>query len=391
MERKEPKKNRFAIYAITTHGVAIARKIGSAIPDADLYVSERFFEEAPGTAVSFPLPMGPLLERTFADYECHIFIISVGAVVRMIKDLLIDKKSDPAVLCIDDTAKFCVSLLSGHIGRGNEYTAMVAAITGSIPVITTASDRIGTLMVDILGRELGWVLDDPDRNVTRAAAAVVNGAPVAFLQESGEADFWPLDRPLPESISYFTSPEEIELSLYEIVLIATDRDIEETHPDLREKSVIYRPKSLILGFGCDKGTPLEIIEHGMIRFLGEMKLSPKAVKGFASVEQKREEPGLVALSEKYGWEFLTYPPDLLDRTPGIENPSETVKRYVGTRAVAEPAALVMAGARKLLMPKRAYRETDDPHNMTMAIARIPFEPRAIDRSGAIKRTSEVKR
>ena len=33
--------------------------------------------------------------------------------------------------------------------------------------------------------------DDPDRNVTRGCAAVVNAAPVRFVQETGEPSFWP--------------------------------------------------------------------------------------------------------------------------------------------------------------------------------------------------------
>ena len=49
--------------------------------------------------------------------------------------------------------------------------ALREAILGATSVVTTASDAIGTLTVDILGRELGWELDDPDRHVTRGCAA----------------------------------------------------------------------------------------------------------------------------------------------------------------------------------------------------------------------------
>src|SRR5262249_55831467 len=153
----------------------------------------------------FALPMGPHLAATFTAYDCHVFVISVGAVVRMIAPLLADKKIDPAVVCVDDDARFAICTLSGHVGRGNDFTARVAAALGAQPVITTASDVRGTLTVDILGRELGWTLDDPDRNVTRGCAAVVNAAPVAFVQETGEPSFWPLDRALPPGVRYATS------------------------------------------------------------------------------------------------------------------------------------------------------------------------------------------
>ena len=73
--------------------------------------------------------------------------------------------------------------------------------------------------------------------------------------------------------------------------------------------------------------------------------------------------------------MLCYPADQLDVVPGIENPSEVVKRHVGTRAVAEPAALLAAGASKLLVAKQTYTETGADRSMTLAVARIPFASR----------------
>ena len=190
MSQRKP----YAIYAITTHGIGIAQRLLAGLPSADLYVSEKLRDKAPAQALSLPLPMGPTLAQTFTAYDCHIFIISVGAVVRMIAPLLKDKKVDPAVLCIDDAARFAICVLSGHVGRGNAFTERVAEVLACQPVITTASDVRGTLTVDILGRDLGWKLDDPDRNVTRGCAAVVNEAAVAFVQETGEPNWWPIGK-----------------------------------------------------------------------------------------------------------------------------------------------------------------------------------------------------
>jgi cobalt-precorrin 5A hydrolase len=64
--------------------------------------------------------------------------------------------------------------------------------------------------------------------------------------------------------------------------------------------------------------------------------------------------------------------------PGIENPSETVKRHVGSRGVAEPAALLAAGAQALLVPKQSYTEPDAGRSMTLAVARILFPKRRIE-------------
>ena len=145
-----PPRKPFAVYAITRHGITSARALVGALGGAaDLFVSEKMKSLAPAGARLFPLPMGPLLADTFAAYDCHVFVISVGAVVRMVAPLLVSKKVDPAIVCVDDAARFAICVLSGHVGRGNAFTDRVAGILGATSVVTTASDAIGTLTVDI--------------------------------------------------------------------------------------------------------------------------------------------------------------------------------------------------------------------------------------------------
>jgi cobalt-precorrin 5A hydrolase len=295
----------------------------------------------------------------------------------MIAPLLANKKVDPAVVCIDELGRFSICVLSGHVGRGNAFTERIAEILGAQPVITTASDTLGTLTVDILGRELGWTLDDPDRNVTRGCAAVVNAARVLFVQETGEPSFWPLDKPLPEGVSYATSLDSVDPSSYEMLLIASDRELRDAHPAAWANAVIYRPKSLVLGIGCDRGTPTELVERGVHALLLQAGLSPRSVKAIATIDKKADEVALLELSQKHGWPLITYPAEQLDAAPGIENPSETVKKHVGTRGVSEPAALLAAGASKLLVAKQSYTEPDAGRSMTLAVARIPFASRSV--------------
>jgi cobalt-precorrin 5A hydrolase len=364
-----------AIYAITRHGVEIARRLLAGLPEADLYVSEKLRAAAPAAAKTLPLPMGPLLAETFAGYDCHLFVISVGAVVRMVAPLLKNKKVDPAVLCIDDAGRFTICVLSGHVGRGNAFAERVAAVLGNQPVVTTASDVIGTLTVDILGRELGWTLDDLDRNVTRGCAAVVNAAPVLFVQEAGEADWWPAEKPLPEGVRYATSLDGVDAAAFEILLIATDRELRESHAACWDKAVIYRPKTLVVGIGCDRDTPPALVERGVAALLAQSGLSHKSVKAIASIDKKNDESALLELGRRRGWPLIFFSAEELDGVAGIERPSELVKRHVGARGVAEPAALKAAGAQRLLVAKQIYTEPGAGRSMTLAVARVPFPAR----------------
>jgi cobalt-precorrin 5A hydrolase len=365
----------FAIYAITRHGIGIARRLTDQLPEADLFVSEKLLAQAPPSARKLGLPMGPTLAETFLAYDCHIFIISVGAVVRMVAPLLKNKKVDPAVLCIDDACRFTISLLSGHVGRGNAFTERVAGLLENQAVITTASDAIGTLTVDILGRELGWTLDDPDRNVTAGCAAVVNAAPVLFVQEAGEPHFWPLEKPLPEGVAYTTSLEGVDPAAYQMLLICSDRDLQGSHPTHARRAVIYRPRTLVLGIGCDRDTPPELMERGVTALLAQHGLARASVKAVATIDKKQDEVAIQALCARHRWPLQLFDAATLDAAPGIENPSATVQRHVGTRGVSEPAALLAAGAAALLVPKQIYTEPGAGRSMTLAVARVPFAPR----------------
>jgi cobalt-precorrin 5A hydrolase len=365
----------WAVYGITKHGAEVAVKLADSLAGADLYLSAKVKGFVKREVLDLSVPMGPVLQKTFQGYDCHIFIISVGAVIRMIAPLLENKKVDPAVICIDDNAQYVIPILSGHVGRGNEFSRRIAAILDAQPIITTASDVRGTLTVDILGRELGWVLDDMDRNVTKGCAAVVNQQLVLIVQETGESNFWPMDQPLPEGIHYTTSFAGVDAGAYEIILAVTDRDFRKQHPAIYQNAVIYRPKSLVLGLGCDSQTPLELIERGIRKTLADHQLDIRCVKAFASVDKKAQEPAFLALQEKYGWPFRIFSAEELDALPNLPNPSSVVKKFVGSKGVAEPSALLAAGADQLLIPKQIYKEPEIPRSMTMAVARISFPAR----------------
>lgn len=375
----------YAIYAITQHGVKIAARLAEVLPGATVFASDRVRGGLP-SAERLPLPMGPTLEQEFRSFDCHIFVISVGAVVRMIAPVLANKKVDPAVVCVDDAAKFAVCVLSGHVGRGNEYTDRVARALDATSVVTTASDVTGTLTVDILGRDLGWVLDDLDRNVTLGCAAVVNAERVAFVQEAGSEGWWPLEKELPKGVSLWRHLDDVVSSEHEMLLVATDRDVEVSHPEHFAKAVVYRPKTLVLGVGCDRGTPYELVRRGVLQVLATHGLSVKSVAALASVDVKADETALLALAAEFGWPFRTFASAELDRVTEIVTPSEVVKQHVGTRSVSEAAALLAAREQaathtgdgavapdvRLHTPKQIYKETGIDRAMTVAVARLEF-------------------
>jgi cobalt-precorrin 5A hydrolase len=269
---------------------------------------------------------------------------------------------------MDEAGRFAVPILSGHIGGANALAVRIGAAIGAQPVLTTASDVQGTIAVDLLGAELGWRFEDPRGNATRAAAAVVNGDPIAIVLGEGAPTRWPAEWPLPPHATLCDALDAAAVRDAEAVLLVTDRAVQCDEPALA-RAVIYRPRSLVLGIGCDRATPGELIARGVEALLAAGRLAAGSVREVATVDLKGDEAGILALTGRLGCPLRTFTPAELDATPGIENPSERVARLVGTRGVAEPAALRAAGASRLLLAKQVYTEPGANRSMTLAVAR----------------------
>lgn len=346
----------------------MVRNLGASFPGTDVYYMSKFErgdEQERGIQL-FEGSVKLILPDLFKQYNGIILFISLGAVVRMIAPILVDKKVDPAVVVIDDRGEHVISVLSGHLGGANELTRHVAAVLGARAVITTASDVQGTIPVDMFGRELGWVVDSFDK-ATPVSAAVVNEEPVALIQETGERNWWRYDKPVPAHIQVYPSMAEASREPFNAALVVSDRLLgPEEEERFLSNGVLYRPKSLVLGIGCNRGTAVEELEAGVLSTLQELRLSVKSVRNIATIDLKKDEEGLLALCAKYGWELVTYTPSELN-TVQLPNPSETVFKYTGAYGVSEPSALLSSGADHWLLEKKKSG------NMTLSVARVSYD------------------
>jgi cobalt-precorrin 5A hydrolase len=344
-----------AVIAITKHGSALSRRI-----EGDRFISAKFRTDEP--ANYFETPIKELTAEIWPKYEALVYVVSLGAVVRTIAPYLKDKHVDPAVIVVDDKANFAISVLSGHVGGANELTERIAKCLGATAVITTASDVGKTVPVDILGRELGWTTE-LERNITRVSAAVVNEEPVAFVQETGEIQWWRREAPLPKNIQMVSLDEARR---FNTVLIVTDRLVDD---EFLTKAVVYRPKSLVLGIGCDRGVSCTQIDEFVQTSFAAQRLSFKSVRNVATVDLKQDEEGLQEFCAKHKLELVSYPSEKLKQVRA-PNPSATVEKYVGTPGVSEPAAMLSAGGDRpadLIVPKQKAPM------LTLAVARVRFE------------------
>jgi cobalt-precorrin 5A hydrolase len=373
-------KKTFALYVLTTQGAAIAHALAQALGACDIYYMGRGVTQgSAGRWMAMSSGLKAQLSTNFAAYRCHVMIMSVGAIVRLIAPLIKDKSSDPAVLAVDELGRYVIALLSGHLGGANRYAAEIATKLGATPIITTASDLKGTIAVDLLGQEFDWRISAASREaLNKMAGLMVNERPLFMLQSCGEENFWPHgERALPSHIVYRKGDRFQEPGSgppFEGALIITDRSQTAALIPAAMHSddfccVVYHPRTLVVGIGCDRGFPHHALRDEIRRQFARHELAHESIRALASVDLKKDEPCLLLAAEEYGVPLKTYGAAELDQI-ATPHPSAQVHQFIGTRSVAEASALLAAGAGELVIPKHKFRDPVSGKNMTLAVARL---------------------
>lgn len=285
---------------------------------------------------------GERIRALFAAGRPIVGVCAAAILIRALSGVLADKRTEPPVLAVAEDGSTVVPLLGGHRGA-NRMARAIAGALGAAPAITTASDlRFGAALDD---PPEGWTLANPE-NAGEFAAALLAGAAV---RPGG----WPP----------FLERTRIPRSPGGALRIASTVRAEAGSPGL----LVYHPRSLAVGVGCERGTDPAETTALVGRALAEAGLAAGAVAGLFSLDLKMDEPAIAAAAEELGVAARFFDAAELEaERPRLRTPSEAVFREVGCHGVAEGAALAAAGPDgELLVPKRKSRRA------TCAVARAP--------------------
>ena len=345
---------RVSVLAITKNGINIGEKLKELFPNWDIFAPSKFLNKNKAITWYSEATSDKIIEL-FKNSNALICLFSLGAVIRLIAPHLKDKKTDPAVIVIDDKMTFVISVLSGHIGGANELTQEISEKLNALPVITTAADVNKTIVVDLVGRQFGWKIDD-ETTVTKISAHMVNSESIGVFQQTGNKKWY---KELPKNVTIYDNLEELKKSNSKAHLIISDAIIDN---ELAQESVIYRPQSLVIGIGLHWDTTKDTIREGIEYCLEKFNLSSKCIAKLVSIKKPEDVQGLIDLGKE-----MKIPVEYVDREELSEiitpNPSSTVKAFEGTASVSEAAAIKVSCG-ELIVEKQKF-----PPNLTIAIAR----------------------
>jgi cobalt-precorrin 5A hydrolase/precorrin-3B C17-methyltransferase len=261
------------------------------------------------------------VQALFASGRPIVAVMASGALIRLLAPLLSDKHSEPPVLAVAEDGSSVVPLLGGHHGA-NDLARQIATAIGAHAAITTAGDLKFGLALDQPPE--GYVLANPDRakavmaELVAGAGARLEGASANWLTQS-------------------RLPFEQEAR---VTLTVTDQQ-----KTAGELELVYHPKTLVLGMGCERHAKPEEAIALAEEALSKGGFARASLAAVSSIDLKADETAIHAVAAHFGVPARFFSAATLEgEAPRLKNPSEVVFAEVGCHGVAEGAALATVGA-----------------------------------------------
>lgn len=325
--------------------------------EAGLPIVETITQEWPDSQVyaKFPIKGGQeihsiraCVKEIFNQYDRILFIGAMGICVRSIAPYIRDKHTDPAIVCVDTTGHYAISVLSGHVGGANAFTKRVAHLIGAQAVITTQSDNTDLWALDTLGDQFGWQTGSSNKQFNTPLTVFVNRKPTALLLDIQDKGTEFLERTRPEHVDIYYQYSEIDLTQYALLIAVTPY----LYPDAGIETIYFHPKVLHMGIGCRKACDPTGIGDYIRRTLMDKGIAPASIQSLSTIDLKKDEELLQDLQKHFGEAPIhIYSAEELQAIE-VPNPSEKVKEVTSVPGVAESTAIKTADWGLLILEKQ---------------------------------------
>lgn len=315
---------KLAIICVTEHGYSIAKNIEENINGQyDVSIYKREIVKEKGIKL--------ITEEVFKSFSNIIFISSTGIAVRSIAPFIQSKVNDPAILVIDNSSKYVISLLSGHLGGANELTLKVAEILKSQPIITTATDNMNIEAPDIIAKKHDLMIENM-KICKNIAAALVQGGKVGFIDYNNEVE-------VPKGYEKYKEHNE-----YEALVVITNENNIKTYGNIDSNNILKLVRrNIVLGIGCRKNYDSDTMEQKVMEKLKELNIDKRSVKSIGTAWVKSEENAIINLSRKLQCPMKVFSKEDIEKIDYKYNGSDFVYKTIGVRAVCEPCVELLNG------------------------------------------------
>lgn len=306
-----------------------------------------------------------MVREAFEKKSGMLFVSASGIAVRAVAPHLKGKHIDPAVLVMDEKGRFVISLVSGHLGGANGLAKKIAALMKATPVITTATDISGLPCVEDIAGRFSLRIEDV-KKIKLVNSSILKGCKIAVIdanakrlkdikKEFSSCGVFSFSGSFPQGKDSFSA------------FIFISPEVAGVPPEIRRKTMALRPREIIIGIGCRRGTGSIEIKEAVEGVLSEAGLSPLSVRKLSTIDIKNDEAGLLSYAKRAGLEIDFFDAGRLNTAAPPSGESRFALKYTGAGGVCENAALISSGAERLCIRKRIWGRV----TVAAAFARYP--------------------
>jgi cobalt-precorrin 5A hydrolase len=352
-----------AVIVVTRDGIKTALKIKEALIElnvtATVYAPKKY---ASLNVIGFDGKLSDLVNNIYKSISAIVAVMATGIIIRAIIPHLQSKLVDPAVIGVDVSGKFVISLISGHYGGANELAEKIAQKIKAIPVITTASDVLGKQSIDDLARKLHLTIINPD-SLVPVNAAFVNGDRIVLVLIGVKVS---AERIRDFEIRVAENLEQaIEIvNNYDAGAIITKQKTSGVR--FTKPVTILKPQQYVIGLGARKEISIDQIFDAINRALTTANISLENVAEISTVDIKKDSQSMIEAVSVLGFDLKFISVDELRafKHEELSPDSKIVQKNIGIGGVCERAALITAGKNAQLTLKKQKL-----NGVTVAIAK----------------------
>lgn len=367
------------LISCSPNGTALMFSLAKALASRDPQEEIRTFVKCRALPENTDVPIREILADNFATASLIVFFASTGIAVRSIAPYLRSKATDPAVLVVDEAGKYCIPILSGHLGGANAYAREIAEILHAEPVITTASDLMHKFAIDIFAKKNHLAIS----NLALAKdleARIISGKNVRLFSD------FPIDGQIPDGVLLRERREDADIIIsasastkrhplascldsFQVLTAAAQstpacsfqpnffsdpeasannsmlNSGDDTLPAHTNNPLFLIPRVLDIGIGSRKNISEAAVENAVRNTLKENDFFFASIRSIASIDLKKNETGILDFSAKLGIKPVFYTAESLSKaeTEGGFTESGFVRRTTGVGNVCERAAVMRGG------------------------------------------------
>ncbi|KGG03097.1 Cobalamin biosynthesis protein CbiG [Prochlorococcus marinus str. MIT 9321] len=326
----------------------------------EIYIASSSYEKKYQENIIPSIKPKEVFQEKWKDLDLIIFIGSIGASIRLINSFLTYKDQDPGVIVIDNKCTKIVPLIGLHQSNTQNIAYQIANLLGGEIIETNNFNNQSLLNLDAFGNQWGWKRSGNVNDWSKLVIKQAKNEEIFCKQISGNS-LWKTSKSA-ESINHIDKKD-------------TENSDSTFHVSIFENhETSWHPPVLWVGIGCERNTSKELITNSLNNFLESGNLSQQSIAGFATIDIKKDEKGILELAKEKNLPIKFFSKEDLTKII-VPNPSNVVQNEIGTPSVAEASCLLAAGEEsKLLQEKRIFKNQSGAVTIAVAESKNQYNP-----------------